>query len=372
LAATLFSLFQDVPDAGRNWITKKILSMEERASNEMQFYGSGRESKCWPSLGEYFLLQHISCLYSVTDFNHGIVGPSLLLLCQYLSLAPIMTEGDMFSGLLGCSIALNYSAQSGNVVPEVVGFIKRMLITIRDRPTLSWIVENCVHSFEDSLSPALPCPWIATSWVQVPLELRPKVAMWIIDFVCSVLETVLSQQTEYVRCPEALESLVILLSALIGSANLSGLISQYHSSMAPLLRSLIDPDISRPALRWRKAVKTVTASLAPAFEENYTMRKNSELDEEKRTLKTLNRKVKREQKASMRELRRDSEFLDQEFFQAKQQVKTAKKDERARNYAWLEQEQGTFNQQVRMSKVPLTGGGTSSAKGKAGRSNKKK
>lgn len=65
-------------------------------------------------------------------------------------------------------------------------------------------------------------------------------------------------------------------------------------------------------------------------------------------LKQLNRQLKRESKAAVRELRRDSDFLDQERFKEQSEKQARLKDERVKNFAWMEAEQATINQQVRM------------------------
>ena len=48
----------------------------------------------------------------------------------------------------------------------------------------------------------------------------------------------------------------------------------------------------------------------------------------------------------MRELRRDSDFLDQERFREQQEFLAGLKEERVKNFAWMETEQATINQQV--------------------------
>ena len=50
----------------------------------------------------------------------------------------------------------------------------------------------------------------------------------------------------------------------------------------------------------------------PMFDENYIVRKDNDPDKERAELKRLKRKIKREQKAVARDLRRDALFIAQE------------------------------------------------------------
>jgi nucleolar protein 14 len=77
------------------------------------------------------------------------------------------------------------------------------------------------------------------------------------------------------------------------------------------------------------------------------------------------REYKREHKAAMRELRLDSAFIESERRKAKDAADGKAKEKRHKNFAWLEQEQATMNQQVRMGGGLLSGGGVGAAKRKA-------
>lgn len=114
---------------------------------------------------------------------------------------------------------------------------------------------------------------------------------------------------------------------------------------------------------WRPTQTTTEKMLTPAFEVDYKMKSSLPNGSEKAKLKILNKQLKREQKASMRELRRDSEFLDQENFIAKAKILAEKKSERNLNFSWLQQEQANFNHQIKKNgKEGLKGGGAGGVK----------
>eukprot|EP00977_Amphora_coffeiformis_P024810 scaffold17234_cov133-Amphora_coffeaeformis.AAC.1 len=77
------------------------------------------------------------------------------------------------------------------------------------------------------------------------------------------------------------------------------------------------------------------------------------------------RELKREKKAVSRELRLDAAFVEAERRKDQDRKDSASREKRHKAFAWMEQEQGTMNQQVRQGGGLLTGGGTGAARAKA-------
>ncbi len=115
-------------------------------------------------------------------------------------------------------------------------------------------------------------------------------------------------------------------------------------------------------MRWRKMGVTTLSMQTPKFQLDYSFRKDADLDSDRAKMKGLQRQLKREGKAAVRELRRDSDFLDAERFAEKSMGAAKRKDERAANFAFMEQQQATINQQVRVGKGLMKGGGSAAFK----------
>ena len=90
---------------------------------------------------------------------------------------------------------------------------------------------------------------------------------------------------------------------------------------------------------------------------DYKFKKDKDSDRDRAKLKQLNRQVKREQKAAMRELRRDSNFLEQEQYKEVQEQKQLLKEIRHKNYNMMGDEQGVINKEMRIG-LGLKGGGS--------------
>lgn len=63
----------------------------------------------------------------------------------------------------------------------------------------------------------------------------------------------------------------------------------------------------------------------------------------------------------------DTDFLEQERFKEKTTQLEVARGERYKNFAWLEEQQATINQQVRKGGEVLRGGGSAIAKRKIGK-----
>ena len=119
---------------------------------------------------------------------------------------------------------------------------------------------------------------------------------------------------------------------------------------------------SRKPLQWRKPIKFIIETKNPRFQVDYQFKRDIDPDQDRVKLKQLTRQKKREEKAAMRELRRDSEFLDQEKYTEKLNQSNKMKLERQKNFSWMEDQQASINQQVRKGGELLRGGGSSISK----------
>jgi hypothetical protein len=321
-----------------------LQSSQEKLTNELIFHAQGRQSDCWPSLGNILLFQQIGSMHSVTDFRHCIIQPAQLLIAQSLVQCPISTLHDLSSGILLSSILWSYSQSTRERIPEQVVFAHRAIDflvatnlkfspTLFDLPfgSLQWSVFSPTSSLDDAYN----------------------------SVVFSVLRVTDAVIQDYHH--ESIADIIHKVQQLLPLSSVHGILKHFET-LSTAYSQLFDLShcSSRKSLTWRPTKKVVEEMLTPAYEVDYKMKSTIQcVNPEKVKLKVLNKQLKREQKASMRELRRDSEFLDQEHFVEKSKNLTDKKAERFQNYSWLEQEQATFNQQVRKNdKDALKGGGS--------------
>jgi nucleolar protein 14 len=279
-------------------------------------------------------------MQSLTDFRHCVVQPTQLLIAQCLVQCPISCLRDMSSGILLSGILSDYASKTHELIPELLIFLQR---------AFDFLLSSKKELDSFDLDASVSLPWK----VFLPTAT-------LTDYSSSILHSLLALTDASVvnHQQESLLGLNLRLEQLL-ALDARQQISKIFPSFWAKYSEHLHPS-PRKSLSWRPSKKVVEEMLTPAYEVDYKMKSTTpNANPEKLKLKVLNKQLKREQKASMRELRRDSEFLDQEYFAEKSKTLSEKKAERFRNYSWLEQEQATLNQQVRKSnKDPIKGGGS--------------
>ncbi|KAJ1431018.1 nucleolar protein 14, partial [Ochromonadaceae sp. CCMP2298] len=366
LSAAIFKVSQDVGEGacGALW-TRTVKILQAQVQKRLRDYSLGqRDSSCWPSLGRLLLLQLLGRVFSVTDLKNDVVGPALFLLCQYLSQCPVSSTADLCSGLLVSSMILStFSGETRRYVPEVTAFVHSLLSMylpgarktsdfqstfnvsslqwlregVHDSRGQSGILWSYFHSKKSSSSAAI----LSTAFDLVREIFKVYSSQTALPEIMGPILTTLSTMCprESPAFPKALQKAhVELLEKSLGQAE--------------------EVRESRQSLQWRKDVTVSIETKAPRFTLDYTFKKDKDEDAEKAKMKQLTRQLKREKKAAMRELRRDSDFIDQERYKEETVAADVRRAERVKNFGWMEEQQATINQQVRKGGSLMKGGGS--------------
>jgi hypothetical protein len=195
-----------------------------------------------------------------------------------------------------------------------------------------------------------------------------KSGAWASSFLFTsqmLLTKLVAMYTDVTAFPELMAPTLAVLKALRPQDEPS-VPESLQSNHADLLESISkiseDRRNTRAVLQWRKSVKVSIEVKNPRFQADYTFKKDLDPDENRAKLKQLTRQSKRETKAAMRELRRDSDFIDQLSYAEQNEKKDKLKAERVKNFGWMEEQQASINMQVRKGGEMMTGGGSSVAR----------
>lgn len=343
---------------------KMILKIDDDLTKRLKAFAAGRTPSCWPSLGHIIFFQQLVTVFASSDFKHGIIGPALMLLCRCISQCPVNSPHDLACGTLLCCVVLNYTELTKEVIPEVAIFCSHVFDSLSADQIVSteWLQSVVKMSASTFAEKANRLSWsIFGIGSKSSGSEKIDAAIFSLNFF---LKMVRSLKHRYSESRDA--------ALFVDTMNMVTVFFANHASWRQFLDQCGIDGVTEsgsvetkiwPPLQWRRALKKDSISIAPAFDLHYTMKKassNSDADVEK--LKALKRQMKREKKASMRELRKDSAFLATEAYREKTQHKAALRDERAKNFAWLQDEQAVFNQQVRMGRVEMRGGGSNGIK----------
>ncbi|KAL7536701.1 hypothetical protein ACHAXR_007349 [Thalassiosira sp. AJA248-18] len=343
------------------------------------------EFTAWPSTGMLLLMRALPHIFPSTDKRHAVVTPALLLLGQVLAQTPIKTRYDVVMGLFCAGLMLEYTKGAKRVPPEATAYLAGVLRLFADD-----LESSLADGPLPSLGNAFKCPQLR--------DLRDGLGK-----LCDSETSSLSLEKDHILSDT--NPLAILNSTLFLTQQAFSIIGKSDDGsereiFGEILKSLLFINGKRKDLPLPQSVKvclTDTArlasktcasdaprlplqrrraasvkelaikTLAPRMEDpsRYNMSKDKGKSQLKAEHDRNRREYKREHKAAMRELRLDSAFIESERRKAKGKADDKAKEKRHKNFAWLEQEQATMNQQVRLGGGLLSGGGIGAAKAKA-------
>lgn len=396
MTKTLYAMAQDSPEiAGAVWgrrlgILQKALAKRLRDS-ELSSAMEDDEFTAWPSLGTVLLLRALGHIFPVTDLRHAVVTPAMLLVGQTLAQAPVRTFHDIFMGILCSGLLIEYTKDAKRIAPEALSFLAGV-VRLFAEDKISASVGNPVPSLEVAMTSevlgdlrkkirkfkgskkqsALP---------QLSLEkdfLEKDEAIVVTSLFCSALKLIETCALTYkssLNFAEADAFAQITLSLLslkpdCKNSSLPSAVAALVADVAVLVAETCNYNQPRmPLLRRSQGKPSDQAirSLAPKMEDptRYYMSKDKGKTQMQAELDRNRREYKREHKAVKRELRLDAAFVENERRKQKDRADSAAREKRHKNFAWLEQEQATMNQQVRQGGGLLKGGGTGAARSKA-------
>lgn len=369
-----------MPDICQQLSTKII----RKHSKQLTQYGYFNDKNSpAPTLGNLLFFQQIGNIFSTSDFRHGVIGPASFLLAQCLLQTSLNSINDVCRGLLMCSILNHYYHNDSRFVPEILLFIRNLIRLYGNKHQTKSSRSRAIRSLDDQDNALL--------WMETILSLdKSKYDKIDPDYVCKVHWKYFQENSDGDDNIEIALSILHVAMQII--RHLSAKFSEstsYAELMAPLHQALVDINLTnaipfiysdyselvsllsskidvcrkeRKPLMWRPPQKVIPKSMAPEFEEHFVIRKDMSLSKDQAKIKQLNRQVKREHKAVIRELRRDAEFLNEETQRQRNEYTNKIKTERAKNYSWMEEQQANFNLQVRLGAKHLKGGGSGGAK----------
>ena len=316
-------------------------------------------------------------VFSISDHHHAIISAATLYLCQCLSQCPIQSAKDIASGLLICTILLEYTSETEppRLVPEVITYVRTVAqLLLPQESSAKTKSKRILHTVEDDviflrghLSDNVSD---STHDCVIPWEYFREKSGRVVgdDFTIGsfnsslVLTDVLAKR--HGNDVAAVEILSPLLeswrsvSPQLTPALPTRMQEAYLNTVNQLKTAISVAAKSRKPLLWRVQEKKILETLTPKFDANYAPTKDVDPDKDRVQMKQMNRQLKREKKAAMRELTRDADFLDQERYKEQLDATNKRKAERAKNFAWMEEQQASLKLQVKQGKGLLKGGGS--------------
>ncbi len=395
LTKTLYIMAQDAPDsAAAVWNRRLgiIQSAHAKRLRDAELIGLDDEEEfsAWPSSGSLLLLRTIGHIFPMTDLRHVVTTPTLIIIGQILGQTPVRSIEDVMKGVFCSALMLEYTKDAKRLAPEALAFLAGALnlfaVDMEDACSASPVPSFAVaHKIDDLLNLRENAIKFSTdskskeSCYKFSLE---KAVMRSVSAPSTILVTVLRMIQKSVDCyfgslnsseEESFDQITRALLRLSPNAKLSKLpkflIGEITKTADTISHELNIGKPRRPLLRRAAAKSSEIAieTLAPRMEDptRYAMSKDKNKTRTQAEKDKLRREYKREHKAVSRELRLDAAFVENERRKEKDRKDSKAREARNKNYAWMEQEQATMNQQVAQGGGLLKGGGTGAARIKA-------
>jgi nucleolar protein 14 len=389
LTKVMYAMAQDSAEsAGAVWSRRLGIFQNAHGKRlrdaEMEMVDDEEDFTAWPSLGVFFTLKALGHIFPVTDQRHHIVTPAILLLSQWVAQTPVLSMHDVVQGTLCSGLLIEYTREAKRIAPEALAF-------------LAGVIRLFAHDDEQRLGP-YPMPSLEAAARQESFASFRSAASQFKGTTPPLLSFEKSEMEDDAMPAALLFSVLHLVERLVdnlaGSVNTAEkeLLAEITDSLLTLkptskkgtLPSILQKKVvsaaaalsktcqleetrvpvqhrSGPTLR-EKAIKT----LAPRLEnpDKYSLSKDKGKSSMQSATDRTRREYRREHKAVARELRMDGAFVENERRTEQDKKDSAARDKRQKNFAWLQEEQGAMNQQVRLGGDLIKGGGMGAAKAK--------
>ena len=350
---------------------------------------TGNSISAVPSMGQIVLLRCMGHVYPMSDYHHAAVGtPLQILLGQYVAQAPVTSLDGLRAMLIVVGMMVQHAhTDTGAVrlVPEAVLFVRGVLQLFHpsgdghhdvdvdvDVDVEAVVVETCMPTLH---LPNLRCPNIVKENREIVVMIW-DMALRLVDRMVRCIEEcnvsadgdangvgmdVVQSLYQHLQ-PAAHELHCDLMIVHDKDKDTSKLLQKRMKRLLKLHRH-------RPAERRTAATphNLMLKTFAPNVgdDDGKAANKSTGKKQQQAQLARLRRDYKREHKAVQRELRMDGALVEEERRAQKQRRDDKARDKRHKNFAWMESEQATMNQQVKQGGGLLTGGGIGAARAKA-------
>lgn len=288
----------------------------------------------WPSANQILLLKLFAEAFPCTDFRHVVVLPVFLVISQCLSLCPIRTNLDLLMGLLSCTVAINFMKLSGKFFAEVIDFLACTLLLLVDRDKvasdkslrhyfdLPTLLDAHVTLDEEDNNPQPFTIPLHTDVAVISKASLLHASIGILNTLVITLHTLWTKTQEEQGPKAALAGVKSLQDAFSTHQTILSLIKEEDWVTKPLLDSINSfsvtivsndkppketnmPTFTTVPRRHPTAIKECNPSL-----KDFTSGKDTDPDQGRVAVKKLKKKLQREMKGAVRELKKDNAFVE--------------------------------------------------------------
>ena len=324
-------------------------------------------------------------VFPVTDKRHVVITPSIILLGQIIGQTPLRSLKDIVRGIYCSSLMIEFTKEAKRLPTEALSFLAGVInlyskeasnssntpvptfLSAQKFIDIKQLRENLMNNFDDETVYCLSLEREKMENDSASIAIFKAALQLVNKSLTLYCDSIGDAQTEVF---EQITKAVLNLN--LGSKEKKfpeALVKEVRNTAEILYRKLKIDETRVPLSRrsTAKASELAIQSLAPRMEDpnKYSMAKDKGKTRMQAERDKIRREYRREHKAVSRELRLDAAFIETERRKQKELSDAKARAARNKNYAWLEQEQATINQQVAQGGGLLKGGGIGAARSKA-------
>lgn len=310
-----------------------------------------KNSKVYPSLETLVFLKLVSNLYTTSDFKHNVVTPCYIFISHMLSKARVRTRQDVAMGLFLVTLVLEYSQSSHRFIPSAFNFLLGVIyMTIPKRPIeqlkiippfvsvgpfnkLLAIAEKPEdESTEDNLLRAEDL---------VSTTITPDFKIRALNAALRLAKDAFDKISENIGSNFLAEPFIPLMEKIDLSLYPDFVKCSFDEAKSTLL-AIVNKPLKKltPPEKKPKALRL----FEPRIEKVYDDKRRPKLSEKKEEKVKLIHKIRRETKGAIREIRRDTEFLQKIKINQQIQSDRERKEKVKRIYMEASVQQGELNE----------------------------
>lgn len=310
-----------------------------------------KNSKQFPSLEVLIYLKLVSNLCSTSDFKHPVVTPSYIFIQHILSKARVRSRQDIAMGLFLVTLSLEYGQISKRFLPAAFNYLLgTVFLCIPKRPVE---IIKIVPPFQNHgpLNKLLAIPEDSKDYYEIkeePLKAEDLVIQTFsndfkiraLNQSLKLIQDAVALVNDNIGCNFLAQPLLDMLERLPLSSYPSYVKDNYEKTKLSLT-ALSSKSLMKlvPAEKKPKALRL----LEPRIETVYDDKRRPKLTAEKEEKVKLMAKIKRETKGAIREIRRDTEFLQKIRMSQQLQSDKERREKVKRIYSEASLQQGELN-----------------------------
>lgn len=316
-----------------------------------------KNTKIYPTLGTVVIFKIVSNLFSTSDFRHPVVSPCFIFISHILSNAKVRTRRDISIGLLIITITLEFTQLSKRFLPAAFNFFLGIIyLSIPKRPIE---IIKIMPPFQSSGQYNSMLALIANKFVNdipekklcandlVKLEIDEHFKILAINTVFKLIKDAVDVISENVGVRYLADSVLKMMERL-NLETYPSFVQINWNALEIVLMNSTNKTLHKlmPPIRKPKALRL----MEPRIETIYDDKRRPKMSKEKEMRAIMMHKIKRETKGAVREIRRDSQFVQTIKIQKQIQSDIERNAKVRQIYAEASQQQGELNELSRKRK----------------------